>query len=334
MIWLSLRARLVQSWFLVGLVLVLVGGGTTGWQLTSGGTAPTLNGIHPGRMTMVMLFLMSYNLDSQKLRQAFAMPRPVLWGSLLNLGLVPLLAWPLLSWIPSLDFRVGLMITAATPCTLATASVATRLAGGNDAISLLVTLLTNLLSIVLSPLWLKWTLAIDGDLDPGPIIANLAVNVLIPTVLGQAARIGAVPRRFADRYRAQISIVAQCLVLLVVLKAAVEAGGQLRLHTAWPSRLEVAGLAAACLGLHVAAIVLAEWGGRLMQIELAERIAVVFAGSQKTMPIALLLAALPAVTGDTPLPLVTIPIVIFHSIQLVLDTAIASRIRQATETNR
>ena len=84
--------------------------------------------------------------------------------------------------------NIGLMIAAVVPCTLATASVSTRQAGGNDAVSLLVTLLTNLICVVLTPLWLKWTISIEAGIDPLPVIANLAGNVLLPTILGQVAR--------------------------------------------------------------------------------------------------------------------------------------------------
>lgn len=324
----TLWTRLLQSWFLIGLLLVLVGGGTSGWMLTAGAEPATIAWIHPGRMTIAMLFLMAYNLDSHLLGKAFRTPLPVVGGAILNIVILPALAWPLLALFTVPDFQVGLMITAAIPCTLATASVATRQAGGNDAISLLVTLVTNLISVVLTPLWLKWTLAIDGDLDPWPVILNLAQNVLVPTILGQVVRLGSIPRRFADRYRVQISILAQCLVLLVVLKAAVEAGGRLRLQTVWPSAGESGLLVLVCLGLHVGAMGIAEVMGRLLKIERSERIAVLFAGSQKTLPIGLLLAAMPAVTGGIPMPLVTFPLVIFHSIQLIVDTALAGRIRQ------
>ncbi len=50
-----------------------------------------------------------------------------------------------------------------TTCTLATASVSTRQAKGNDAISLLITLATNLVSVFLTPLWLKWTISMEAD---------------------------------------------------------------------------------------------------------------------------------------------------------------------------
>jgi sodium/bile acid cotransporter 7 len=244
----------------------------------------------------------------------------------LNIGVLPLLAWPLAQSFSLPDFSLGLMIAAVVPCTLATASVSTRQAGGNDAVSLLVTLLTNLISVVLTPLWLKWTISIEANLDPIPVIVNLAGNVLLPTIVGQLARLWAPLANLATRFRLQISTLAQCLVLLIVTKAAVEAGGRLRDQSTWPSGTEFLAVVAACAFVHALVMVIAETGGRWLKIPRFDRIATIFAGSQKTLPVGLLLAAMPAIRGDAPLPFITFPILLFHAVQLMMDTAIADQI--------
>ena len=52
------------------------------------------------------------------------------------------------------DFSFGLMIAASAPSTMAAASVWTRRAKGNDAVSLLVTILTNGFCFLVTPAWL------------------------------------------------------------------------------------------------------------------------------------------------------------------------------------
>ena len=141
----------------------------------------TVGRVDPAMTTITILFLMSFSLDSSKLRESFRSPGPVIWGTLVNIGILPLIAWPLTSLFSLTDFSLGLMIAAVVPCTLATASVSTRQAHGNDAVSLLVTLLTNLISVILTPLWLKWTISVEADIDPLPVIMNLSINVLLPT---------------------------------------------------------------------------------------------------------------------------------------------------------
>lgn len=328
-----LLSWLRQSWFLAALVVLLPAGLSWGLMASLPWRQRTVGWVDPGATTMAILFLMAFSLQSDRLRDSFRSPRPVVWGSLVNIVIMPLMAWPLTRLFARDDFSLGLMIAAAVPCTLATASISTRQAGGNDAVSLLVTLLTNVISVVLTPLWLKWTVSIEASLNPGPVVFSLAFTVLLPTCLGQLARLLPYLGRLAVERRSQVSILAQCLVLLVVTKAAVGAGGELQRQAAWPGVLELLLLLFACGGLHVAAMLIANVGGRLLKLNWSDRIATVFAGSQKTLPIGLLLAAMPAITGDRILPFVTFPILLFHAGQLILDTAIADRIAKARARN-
>lgn len=317
---------ILQSWFLISLVVLLSGGMVWGWVTTEDWRQLTVGRVYPASTTVAILFLMSFSLDSSRLRDSFRSPRPVIWGTLVNIGILPLLAWPLARYFSLPDFALGLMIAAAVPCTLATASISTRQAGGNDAVSLLVTMLTNVISVVLTPLWLKWTISMEAEIDLVPVIANLAGTVLLPTILGQVARLLPALGRVAVDQRVRISIVAQCLVLLIVTKAAVEAGGRLQQQAVWPAGSDFAALVAACAGLHIVAMLIAEVGGRWLKLPRVDRIATIFAGSQKTLPIGLLLAAMPAITGDFSLPFITFPILLFHAVQLIMDTAIADQI--------
>src|SRR5690606_19879481 len=70
----------------------------------------------------------------------------------LNMVAAPLIAWGLSPMLPT-SLALGLVITAAVPCTLASAAVWTRRGGGNDAIALLVTLVTNLACFLVLPFW-------------------------------------------------------------------------------------------------------------------------------------------------------------------------------------
>lgn len=323
---------IIQSWFLLSLLIVLPAGMTCGWFTTEEWRDATAGQIHPAAMTVVILFLMAFSLDSSRLREAFRTPAPVVWGTVVNIGILPLMTWPIAASFSLPDFGLGLMLAAVVPCTLATASVSTRQAGGNDAVSLLVTLLTNFLSVVLTPYWLRWTIAIEANLDSNAIIYRLALTVLLPTVAGQVLRLATRLAWFAARHRWSIGITAQCLVLVVVGKAAIEAGGRLQSQDTWPPAVEFVGLLCACGGLHAAAMLIAEVGARCFRVRRVDRIATVFAGSQKTLPVGLLLAAMPAVTGGNSLPLITFPILVFHAMQLIMDTAIADLIaKQSTD---
>ncbi|MFO1022394.1 MAG: bile acid:sodium symporter [Planctomycetales bacterium] len=82
-------------------------------------------------------------------------PGPVLLGFSLNTFAVPLLGLLLFPLQMHKDLQYGLLVACSVPCTLAAASVWTRKAGGNDAVSLLVTLTTSLVCFASTLFWLS-----------------------------------------------------------------------------------------------------------------------------------------------------------------------------------
>lgn len=319
-----MRATLVRQWFLCALAVVLLGGFLAGNGWPRATVEAVLHHVSTAWTTAIVLFLMAFSLDTARLWDALRDPQAVIWGAVVNLGFTPLLAWPLAAVQSRHDFALGLMITAIAPCTLATASVFTRRAGGNDAISLLVTLLTNAACVVISPLWLSAVLKSQASLDLTGIIGQLLVCILLPTLLGLLVQIPRPALAFAQRNRGWINIAAQCLVLLLVLLAALRGGMMLRSQESAPAISSLVMMCFACVLVHLASLVLGWSGARWLRISPADTIAVAFAGSQKTLPISLFMATQPVIL-QADLPLVVFPLLAFHAGQLLLDVMLADR---------
>ncbi len=315
---------IVRSWFLLALAVVLTLGVLFGHSGSSAAIELYLWCVQPSITTAIVLFLMAFSLDSSRRREALLRPTASVWGCVVNLGLVPLIAWPLAVAQSLPDFEWGLCITAATPCTLATASVFTRRAGGNDAVSLMTTLVTNLACVVITPLWLGAYFGLATGFDAWQLVRQLAVCVVLPTVLGQAAQIPAVAQAIIRRQRARISTIAQFFVLLLVSVAATNAGRVLARQSTWPSLSASLLMVAGCILLHVAAVAIGWYGGQGLRLTRADRIAVAIAGSQKTLPVGLMIVTSPELTGAAA-PFLTFPLVVYHAVQLLIDAWLAER---------
>jgi sodium/bile acid cotransporter 7 len=316
--------RLRKAWFLLALAVVLAG------SLLFGHSGPTvavttfLRLVQPAVTTAIVLFLMAFSLDAGRRREALARPLAAVWGSVVNIGLMPLLAWPLAAAQSLADFQLGLLVTAVVPCTLATASVFTRQAKGNDAVSLLVTLITNLACVGLTPLWLHLVLTPAVPFDPWQTLQQLTISVLLPTIFGQVLQETPWGRTLAARYRGGINFAAQWLVLLLVSVAATKAGEVLSRQAAWPTVESGLRMTAACIVLHGVAAALGWYGSRVLRLPRADAVAVAIAGSQKTLPIGLMIVSTPGLLA-VPAPFVTFPLLVFHACQLLMDSALAEK---------
>ena len=330
-------AFLKKHWFLVGLVGLVTGGLSVGmaipadilarWEAGNDGFGAAVADAPPW-ITRIVLFLMAFSLDSGKLRESLRFPLPVLWASLVNSVAIPLAGWGLMGIQGDQSFQVGLMIAASVPCTLAAVSVWTRKAGGNDAVSLLTTLLTNTLCFLVTPFWLSLATSKlwEGQADlGGQMMEKLLYVVLVPTILGQAARLLPAAGRFATDHKPQIGITAQGLILVLVFAAAsLKAGPQLR--TGGVDAGAIAIVWGCCLVIHLAAMLMGGLGARLMGFSREDRIAVLFGGSQKTLPIGVYLATSPEIGIAAMNPFAVFPMLMFHASQLFVDTIIAGRI--------
>ena len=100
-----------------------------------------------------VLFLMALPLLIDAVWRVVRRPGAACLSSFLNM---PLIAWGLSNLLTG-DLSVGLVLAAVVPSTMASASVWTRRAGGNDAVALVVTVVTvvtNGICFVVTPCWL------------------------------------------------------------------------------------------------------------------------------------------------------------------------------------
>ncbi|MEW4490447.1 bile acid:sodium symporter [Thalassoglobus sp. JC818] len=317
-----MKSYLKQRWFLVALTLSIPIGIGLGLGIPAAkldGFSKNVAGGLSRVLVAVVLFLMSVTLDTRKLTAALRSPAPTIWASVVNYGFLPLCAIPLAWFQWTDDFAVGLLIAASVPSTMASASVWTRKANGNDAVSLLVTILTNGLCFLATPFWLAQTLGDTISLDVRDMIERLFVTAVIPIGVGQFIRGRQSIREAADRWKTPIGVVAQSLILVLIFWSSVQGGS--RLQGSESSELGVGAVAVAwlsCIVLHCASLVVVFVGGRVARFDRPDVVATVFSGSQKTLAIGIYIAM--DLLSQRNLPFAAFPILMFHVSQLFLDT--------------
>jgi sodium/bile acid cotransporter 7 len=313
------KHHLARQWFLIGLALVLGVGLTASGRLQPLANATLLrNGV-----VAAVMFITALPLETGAMWRVLRRPWATVLAVAMNFGLLPLVAW-----VVSLGLRgqmaEGLLIAAAMPCTLASAAVWTRRAGGNDAVAILVTIITNLACFVVTPLWLVATTKTHVEIGLGEMMFKLAVLVVLPIVVAQLLRQYRPVGQWADRRKSRLSVLAQCGILMIVLIGALRCGNELAQTEARDviAAGDLLGMTAGAIGVHLAILVTGHAVGWLLGMSLADRIAVGFAGSQKTLMVGLHVAI--TYYGG----LTILPLVVYHVGQLLVDTLIADYLRR------
>lgn len=310
-----------RHWFLLALGLAIAVG--FGWakQLAWIPEVPRLSDL----LVAVTMFLMSWPLKFGDLRNNLRRPWPALLASLINLGLFPLVAWPC-SFLLGSELGPGLIILAATPCTLASASVWTRRAGGNDIISMMVTIATNSVCFLVTPAWI---LLLTGSRVPpdlaGQIVVSLLLVVIVPLVLAQASRSIPAIATWATQKKVPLSVLAQIGLLGVVLIGCIKSGHKLQLQAQAWNWLEFGVMFGILIVLHLAAWWYGLWQARRCGFPLTDAAAVAFSASQKTLMV--------GVVAAIKLDFSVLPLIVYHALQLLIDTVLADKLRKKIEPN-
>jgi sodium/bile acid cotransporter 7 len=315
-----MRAFLHQRWFLFALVGVLLAG--IMWPAAM----RPLVGWLPGEVLVAAVtFIMALPLETGALWHAVRRPGPAWLAAGLNSGAAPVLGWLASRPLPQ-ELAVGVIVATAVPCTLATAAVWTRRAGGNDAVAFLVTMITNLACFLVVPGWLRLLGGISADIHYGTIVRGLIVSVVAPIVVAQVLRQWRPIGGWATRRKHLLSGVAQIGVLMMVLVGAIGTGEKLQVveNGSVLTASNIVTLILAVTAVHVTLLALGLGLSRLLRFDRADAIAVAFSGSQKTLMVGAYIAL---AVG----PLAILPMVAYHAAQLIVDTLVADWWRGRSE---
>lgn len=305
-------AFIAQRWFLLALLTILIVG--MAWPSAVDGVSSR---IPRHAVVAAVMLLMALPMETRVMWDAVRRPGPAWLGAAVNAGLAPPVGWLISRPLPD-ELAVGVIIAVTVPCTLAAATLWTRRAGGNDAVAILVTLITNLACFIVAPAWLRLLVGELVEVDYAALMLQLALLVVAPIGVAQLARQWRPVARWTTGQKKLLSILAQCGILSVVLVGAVGCGQ--RIEGLSDGQLLSAGNVAAMIAVVVAVHLVLLVTGYALATQAAmtrrDSIAVAIAGSQKTIMVGLYVAL---AFG----PLAILPMVAYHAAQLILDTLIA-----------
>lgn len=319
-----MRQYVAQRGFLLLLIVALLVGYTT-WPATR--FLLEWKWLREGTVAAV-LFLMALPLDGLAIRQAVRQPLASLLATVVNMAAIPLASWAASGLLP-MSLGHGLLVACATPCTLASASVWTRRAGGNDAVSLIVTVVTNLSCFVVTPFWLWLTTGnriTSEELSFADLGRSLAMLVVLPMVVAQVIRLLPRVAQWSSRQKIALNTLAQCGVLFMVFLGSIQMGFTMSQQGDGAWGIAVATTVLAVTVIHVGGFFAGWQLAQLFRLTREDRIAVGFAGSQKTLMVGLRVSMELGVS--------ILPMVAYHISQLIADTILADYLIARTPAAR
>ncbi len=309
-----------RHWFLLALSAVLLVG-----MIWNARLSVPLSQVPRGWLVAGVMFMTALPLPFTAFTSVVRRWRGLAIALVINMAMAPVLAQLLRGLLPE-QLSVGLLIAASVPCTLASAAVWTRRGGGNDALALAVTIITNLSCFAVMPATLFLFLSAHVVLPKtaAELSLQLVQRVLLPIAAAQLLRVLGPVATWATATKPVLSTICQCGILTMVLLGAVGAGetlakiGSLALPwCCWPLLIAIVAV------LHLGLFAAGWWFSQSIGLARPDGVAVAVAGSQKTLMIGLDVAL--SFGG-----LAVLPMVAYHVCQLLLDTILVDWLRKKT----
>ena len=314
--------KIKQHWFLLSLALVfaaVVSDGTGSIALLG----KTLNGLHgPDIVIFTIFFISGLIIETRQIRDGIKDARATLAALSVIVIVSPVAALALSFFSPAQGILIGLFIVSVMPTTLSSGIVMTGRAGGNMAHALCVTIFSNIISIVSIPFILSLLLPLASQskelsIDRGMIMIRLCFLVLLPLVSGLLVK------RFALNGQVEkkrvLQNINQVLVVLIVFMAASKVKNVL---DGSPDGFFLIVLYTAVF--HLILLFASFAAAKGLRIRGSRNRSVIFMGSQKTLPLSVIIQMTYFPEFSTAL----LVCVVHHFVHLFIDGYLAVKLEK------
>ena len=300
--------KLKKQWFLIGVGLCCY------WGYSFPGAGEKAS-VHLKLLVTILMFLMGLGIGFPALRRRMGCWRETGIVLFLCYVLAPVISFVLgrLFFFDQPNIYCGMILVGTTCTTLSTCIVFTRLAGGDDALALWLSVVTSFLCAVVMPLQLTLFLGFMVSVPVELMIKRLMLILFLPLSAGMLLRAVLGEDRISP-VGPMLTRGCALIILTVIMVAVAKGRHSLGTSSSLAVLVAVAGFHLALLG----AAVMMSW---ISGCSRPARIAVLFCASQKTIQFPTYLAV-----SVLDLPEAALPAVLFHVFQLVVDSAIVSHL--------
>ncbi len=215
----------------------------------------------------------------------------------------------------------GTFFMATLPSTVSSSVVMVSIANGNVPAAIFNASLSSLLGIILTPLWMGLVVTAGAETpEIGESVLKLSFQVLLPVMLGVLLhpKFGST----ANRNRDKLKIFDQSVILLIVYVSFCESFAN-KMFSGY-SFVNIFLLCIAMTALFFLIYAVTSVIGKLLKFTKEDYITALFCGSKKSLVHGTVMAKVlfPGMAG---LGVILLPLMIFHTLQLVASSILAQR---------
>ncbi|MGS2761060.1 bile acid:sodium symporter family protein [Sinomicrobium sp. M5D2P9] len=273
----------------------------------------------------LIFFFYGLKLSPDKIKKGLNNWKLHLVVQLSTFVLFPLLVLPFYALMQNTEQHtlwLAVFFLAALPSTVSSSVVMVSMAKGNIPAAIFNASLSGIIGILITPLWITPFLEqANTDIDFGHIYTQLAIEVIIPVILGILLQ--PLGGKIANRYSKQLSFFDKSIILLIVYKSfAGSFHSGIFSQIQWYDILLLIGIA---LSLFFAAYGLIYVLSGILGFNREDRITALFCGSKKSLVHGTVMSKVLFSKLSTA-GIILLPLMLYHGLQILIISIIASKL--------
>ena len=281
-----------------------------------------------GTVAVMVLFLVygmrlrtSEVIDSLK---NLRLQASVLAATFIVFPLIGVILMPVMKPLLGPTFAVGTLYLTLLPSTVQSSVSFTSIAGGNVAAAVSAATISYVLGMVFTPLLVMLIMGASTGVGWGSIV-NVFTQLLIPFIIGQLLQPWT--GDWVRKNRWLTKTVDRGTILIVVASGVAGATARgLWDEVSWTDAIALIFVS----GVLLAIMMIGTWKfGHLIKLDRADNITLLMCGSKKSLATGLPMAAI--IFPPHIVAAVTVPVIVFHQLQLMVAAVIARRLSMGSE---
>jgi solute carrier family 10 (sodium/bile acid cotransporter), member 7 len=272
----------------------------------------------------LIFFFYGLKLNTEKLRSGlrnWKLHILIQLSTFLFFPLIVLIFYPFIRAEDGYIIWLSFLFLAAIPSTVSSSVVMVSIAGGNIPGAIFNASISGLIGIIITPLWMGIFLQqTQGDFQLGSVYVKLLTEILVPVVAGVLLQ--KYWGRFAMKYSRQLSTFDKSVILLIVFKSFSESFTSNVFSSVQVADLLLIALCSVMLFYLI--FYLTGFLSRRMYFSEEDRTTAQFCGTKKSLVHGTVFASI-LIPESIPAGIILLPLMLFHTFQIVVISFIATR---------
>lgn len=238
--------------------------------------------------------------------------------------LLVLLFQPLIHNEEQKTIWLAFFFLAALPSTVSSSVVMVSMAKGNIPAAIFNASISGMIGIAITPLWMGlFVHGLQSGFDFTEIYIKLVVQIILPVILGLLLQ--AFLGDFAQKHNKKLTTFDKSIILLIIYKSFAESFSE-NIFSA-VSILDLSLLSLGVLSLFLLMFVTTSFISKKLNFSKKDQITATFCGTKKSLVHGTVFSKI--IFGNTvALGIILLPLMLYHAIQLLLISIIASKMEQ------